>query len=194
MKNYVLFIFLILIFVPFHQTLAQTSFKVGSGIYQFSNFDPELVQGLSFNVGHQFNSERIPRLGIRPAIIIDHFASETGERRVTQTKGLGVAAACDISWAILQKEKFEWRVNTGGFLSHYQVIFAEFVEVIDVQGARIRSDSDVLEDVNSAFGYQLSSSLLFQLKGGKWMIINPFEWQIAPDGYARLTASLGFTL
>ncbi|MFT5569657.1 MAG: hypothetical protein ACI9RP_001701, partial [Cyclobacteriaceae bacterium] len=82
----------------------------------------------------------------------------------------------------------------GGFLSHYQVTFAEFVEVIDVQGARIRSDSDVLEDVNSAFGYQLSSSLLFQLKGGKWMIINPFEWQIAPDGYARLTASLGFTL
>lgn len=181
-----------MMFLAFHFTSGQSFVKVGSGVYQFSNYDPALAKGLSFSVGHQFNSEKIPRLGLITGIGFDYLAGITGDGiSYTMANGTGMSLSSAISFAVIQREKFEWRINNGIFLSHYGIRFQRFTETNDGIGNRTRTFLYDTNEIGSAIGYQLSTSLLFKLRSGKWIFFNPFEWQIAPDGYARINASIG---
>ena len=194
MKNLVILVaaWTIICVIGSHKVKAQTYFKAGSGVYQFTNYDPNLAQGLSFEIGYQFNSQKIPRLSLITGIGYDYFAGNSGNGPFyTLTTGSGMSLTAGLSFAIIQQEKFEWRINSGTFLSHYQINFQNYTETFNEPGNRNRSFGDINQEVGSALGYSLSTSLLFKLNNGKWIFFNPFEWQIGPDGFAHLTASVG---
>jgi hypothetical protein len=196
--TYLASIFFLMATQPFSH--AQSSIKVGSGIYQFSNYDPELVRGISLTLAHQINDKKIKRVGYRGGLTYDYFASKTGRGNSSVfssgalANGSGLAISFDIVTTVIDKEKFNWQIINGTFMNHYHVRFQNFIETFDeAAGYLNRHITPGYEWIDAAIGYQLSTTFLFKTSSKSWITLSPFEWQIAPDGYARLTASTGIT-